>query len=44
LNPTIQTICSFPIVLTSSGHLLQLPKIIIPEVTYSTITDKNGQQ
>ena len=44
INPTIQTICSFPIIQTSTGHFLELPKVIIPEVTYSTVPDKNGQQ
>jgi hypothetical protein len=34
LNPTINSICSFPIIKTASGHKLTIPQVIIPEVTY----------
>jgi hypothetical protein len=44
LNPTIQTICSIPIVNTVSGHKLPIHKIIIPEITYAAKSDAYGRQ
>jgi len=44
LNPTIQTICSIPIVKTVSGHKMRIYDIILPEVTYSASTDAYGRQ
>ena len=35
LNPTIKSICSFPIIKTGSGTKVSIPEVIIPEVTYS---------
>lgn len=44
LNPTIQTICSIPIVKSVSGHKLRIYDIILPEVTYSASFDAYGRQ
>jgi hypothetical protein len=43
LNPTIQTICSIPIVNTVSGHKLPIYQIIIPEITYAARFDEYGR-
>ena len=44
MNPTIQTICSIPIVKTVSGHKLPIYEVIIPEITHAASYDGYGRQ